>query len=77
MPLLSPIILVNIIYTVIDGFTRSNNTIMSLIDDVAFNKMNYSASSAMAWLYLLLVMVILGVVAFICYKFTFYQEREQ
>lgn len=77
VPLLSPIILVNIIYTVIDGFTRSNNTIMSLIDDVAFNKMNYSASSAMAWLYLLLVMVILGVVAFICYKFTFYQEREQ
>lgn len=76
VPLLSPIILVNIIYTVIDGFTRSNNTIMALIDDVAFNKMNYSASSAMAWLYLLLVMVILGVVAFVCYKFTFYQERD-
>ncbi|MBR7071287.1 MAG: sugar ABC transporter permease [Clostridia bacterium] len=76
VPLLSPIILVNIIYTVIDGFTRSDNQIMALIDDVAFSKMNYSASSAMAWLYLALVMVILGVVAFICYRFTFYQERD-
>ncbi len=76
VPLLSPIILVNIIYTVIDGFTRSNNTIMALIDDVAFNKMNYSASSAMAWLYLALVIVLLGVIAFVCYRFTFYQERD-
>jgi hypothetical protein len=49
---------------------------MALIDDVAFNKMNYSASSAMAWLYLALVMVLLGVIAFVCYRFTFYQERD-
>jgi len=76
VPMLSPIILVNIIYTVIDGFTRSDNPIMALIDDVAFNKMNYSGSSAMAWIYLALVMVILGIVAFICYKFTFYQEKD-
>lgn len=76
VPLLSPIILVNIIYTVIDGFTRSDNPIMALIDDVAFNKMNYSASSAMAWLYLGMVMLILGAVAFVCYRFTFYQERD-
>ncbi len=76
VPLLSPIILVNIIYTVIDGFTRSDNVIMALIDDVAFNKMNYSASSAMAWIYLVMVMVLLGLVALVCYRFTFYQERD-
>ena len=76
VPMLSPIILVNVIYTVIDGFTRSDNPIMALIDDVAFNKMNYSASAAMAWLYLGVVVVILAAVAFLCYKFTFYQERD-
>lgn len=75
VPMLSPIIFVNIIYTVIDGFTRSDNPIMALIDDVAFNKMNYSASSAMAWLYLAVVVLLLGAVAFLCYRFTFYQER--
>lgn len=76
VPLLSPIIFVNIIYTVIDGFTRADNPIMALIDDIAFNKMNYSASSAMAWLYLAVVVVLLVVVALICYRFTFYQERD-
>lgn len=76
VPMLSPIIFVNIIYTVIDGFTRSDNPIMALIDDVGFNKMNYNAASAMAWLYLVLVVVVLAGVAFICYRFTFYQERD-
>ena len=76
VPMLSPIIFVNIIYTVIDGFTRSDNPIMNLINDVAFGKMNYSASSAIAWIYLLMVIVILVAVAFLCYKFTFYQERD-
>lgn len=76
VPMLSPIIFVNIIYTVVDGFTRSDNPIMALIDDVAFNKMNYSASSAMAWLYLAVVVLILALVAFACYRFTFYQERD-
>lgn len=76
VPILSPIILVNMIYTIIDGFTRSDNPIMSLIDDVAYNKMNYSASSAMAWLYLAMVLVILGVVALISRRFTQYQERD-
>lgn len=76
VPMLSPIIFVNIIYTVIDGFTRSDNPIMALLDDVAFNKMNYSASSAMAWLYLAMVVVILAGVAIVCYRFTFYQERD-
>ncbi len=76
VPILSPIILVNTVYTVIDGFTRSDNPIMALIDDVAFNKMNYSASSAMAWLYLAMVLVILGGVALISRRFTFYQERD-
>lgn len=76
VPMLSPIILVNTIYTVIDGFTRSDNPIMALIDDVAFNKMNYSASSAMAWLYLAMVIVLLVGIAIISSRFTFYQERD-
>ena len=76
VPILSPIVLVNVVYTVIDGFTRSDNPIMNLINDVAFNLMDYSASSAMAWIYLALVVAVLGAVAFIANKFVFYQERD-
>lgn len=76
VPMISPVILVNVIYTVIDGFTRSDNPIMELIDDVAFNKMNYGASSAMAWLYFAVVIVVIVALGFICNRFVFYQERD-
>ena len=76
VPMISPIIFVNVIYSVVDMFTRADNTIMVLIDDMAFNKMNYSVSSAMAWLYFAALSVILGLVALLCYRFVFYQERD-
>lgn len=76
VPMISPIIFVNIVYSVVDLFTRSDNPIMLLIHDVAFNSMNYSASSAMAWLYFAALTVILGVLALVCYRFVFYQERD-
>ena len=76
VPMISPIVFVNIIYSVVDMFTRSDNVIMALISDVAFNKMNYSASSAMAWIYFAALSIVLGVVAIICYRFVFYQERD-
>ena len=76
VPMISPVIMVNVIYTVIDGFTRSNNTIMTLIDNIAFNRMNYGASSAMAWLYFAVVIAIIAIIALICNRFVFYQERD-
>lgn len=76
VPMISPIIFVNLVYSVIDMLTRSDNPIMLLISDVAFNKMNYSASSAMAWLYFGALILVLGLVALICYRFVFYQERD-
>ena len=76
VPMISPVIMVNVIYTVIDGFTMSNNTIMTLIDNIAFNRMNYGASSAMAWLYFAVVIAIIAIIALICNRFVFYQERD-
>lgn len=76
VPMISPIIFVNVLYSVVDMFTRADNTIMVMIDDMAFNKMNYSVSSAMAWLYFIALAVLLGAIALLCYRFVFYQERD-
>lgn len=76
VPIISPIIFVNVLYSVVDMFTRADNNIMVLIDDMAFNKMNYSVSSAMAWLYFAALSVLLGLIALLCYRFVFYQERD-
>ncbi|HZK34159.1 MAG TPA: sugar ABC transporter permease, partial [Bacillota bacterium] len=74
VPMISPIIFVNLIYSVVDMLTRSDNPIMLLISDVAFNNMNYSASAAMSWLYFGALVLVLGLVAFACYRFIFYQD---
>ena len=70
-PMISPMILVNAIYTVIDAFTRTTNPAMNIA----------SANSgglgvAMSWIYFLIVALILIVVGAIASSFVFYQRRD-
>ena len=75
-PMISPMILVNAVYTVIDSFTTESNTIMTFIDEVYKRPSGGDAlSSAMSWMYFLIVILIVSVVAAICSAFVFYQRR--
>lgn len=51
-------ILVNLVYTVVDTFTDTNNPVMSMIDDT-FHLHQYDRAAAMSWVYFLLVGAIL------------------
>ena len=73
-PMISPMILVNAVYTVIDSFTRSSNPAMKYINN--YNGIPDTIGIAMAWMYFLIVMLIIGVVAIICSSFVFYQRRD-
>lgn len=72
LPILSPLILVNLVYTIIDSFARS--PITDLIMEVGFDTFNFGLSSAMAWLYFLSIMILLSISYFIISKHIFYQE---
>lgn len=72
LPMLSPLILVNLIYTIIDSFARS--PITDLIMETGFDTFNFGLSSAMAWIYFLSIMIILALSYFIISKHIFYQE---
>ncbi len=74
-PMISPMILVNAVYTVIDSFTTESNTIMKFIDSVYQTAGGDSISAAMSWMYFLIVILIVSVVAAICSIFVFYQRR--
>ena len=71
-PMVSPMILVNVVYTVIDSF--ANNATTTMIRDVGFTNFNFGLSSAMAWLYFLSVALILAVSTYIISKRVFYYE---
>ncbi len=76
-PMISPMILVNAIYTVIDSFTSQSNMVMTYITEVYTNATGGQVlSSAMAWIYFLIVFVIIGVVAALLSSYVFYQKRD-
>ena len=75
-PMISPMILVNAIYTIIDSFTAESNAVMKLIESARGEVGGGSLSPAMAWMYFLIVILILAAVAGIMSAFVFYQRRD-
>ncbi len=73
-PMVSPLILVNTIYTVIDTLTNSNSVVMTIIRDEAFRSAKYGLSSAMAWIYFVAIMLVVGILTGIISRLVFYQE---
>ena len=74
IPLLSPMILVNWIYTIIDRFIRADNQLMTKILDGITETLDYGFSSAMAWLYCLCMVALIGISALIISRMVYYYE---
>lgn len=71
-PTISPMILANLIYTVIDVFIDANNPVM--VQVLAKNSAwMYGISTAMAWTYFGIVGIALGILTAIISRFVFYQ----
>lgn len=73
LPMLSPILWLNVVYTIVDGFTDSFNPTLHYIRTLAFSgqlRMGYSA--AMGWIYFTGIFVLLMVVLRISKRYTFY-----
>lgn len=58
VPLISPIMLVNLFYTVVD-YTTGKNSVLSYVSSLSFTHAKFGEASAMAWVFLLAVMIIL------------------
>ena len=72
--MISPMILVNAVYTVIDAFTLKDNVVMSWIGGL--NDVTDGVQSAMYWMYFLSVVLIIAAVAGLISAFVFYQRRD-
>ncbi len=77
-PMISPMILVNGVYTIIDSFTTNSNSVMGYINELYTSAESSSRvlSSAMAWMYFLVVMLILAAVVGLFSAYVFYQKRD-
>ena len=77
-PMVSPMILVNAVYTIIDNFTTDSNSVMNVIEKTYIGTLTNAkhVSSAMGWMYFLVVLLIVAVVAGIISAYVFYQRRD-
>ncbi|MFW5998582.1 MAG: carbohydrate ABC transporter permease [Halanaerobiaceae bacterium] len=73
-PMVSPLILTNIVFIIVDSFTSPDNEVIQLILDGTWGSLGYGQSTAMAWMYFIGIAIILAVVIKILSKRVFYQE---
>ena len=67
LPMLSPIMLINIVYTIIDSFTSLENKVISQINS-QIQGLQFGVSSAMSIPYVLIIFILLAIVLFIFRK---------
>ena len=74
-PMISPMILVNAVYTIIDSFTTQSNQVMVFISGVYEQADGNVISAAMSWIYFLIIIVITAIIAAVVSGYTFYQRK--
>jgi ABC-type sugar transport system permease subunit len=75
-PMISPMILVNAVYTIIDSFTSESNAVMNFIQGLANDGTNGDVAVAMYWMYFLVVILILAAISGLISAYVFYQKRD-
>lgn len=73
-PLISPLFLTNIVYIVVDSFTRPGNSLVDLISNTAWGRGIYGVSVAMTWMYFAVIAVILIIVFAVLSRRVVYME---
>ncbi|MDD2647786.1 MAG: sugar ABC transporter permease [Eubacteriales bacterium] len=75
-PMVSPLLLVNCIYTIIDFFMKSDseNGVLDRISEVMLANLDYGLSAAMSWIYFGVAIALIGITSFIISKGVHYYE---
>ena len=71
-PMVMPMILVNVIYSIVDTFISESNLVMTYVYELSFKNFNFGLSSAICWIYFAVIAAILAIVFAVINKRTFY-----
>jgi ABC-type sugar transport system permease subunit len=75
LPILSPILLVNTAYTIIDALAAPDNWAIRAIYQKAVWQGNYPMSAAMGIFYFSIIITLIGLVLFFMSKLVYYEDR--
>ncbi len=72
-PYISPMILSNLVYTIIDAFVSTDNVVMEQVLGLS-RDWEYGYSAALAWIYFAIIAACLAVITVIVNRFVFYEN---
>lgn len=61
-PMISPVILLNIVFTIVDSFTDASNPMVQTVMSLGFSGMQFEYAAAISWIYLAFIMLLVGIV---------------
>ncbi|MBS5315562.1 MAG: sugar ABC transporter permease [Clostridiales bacterium] len=73
-PMISPLILVCVIYSIVDNFTKSSSVMINLVHRTIFNDFKFGLGSAMVWIFIVAVFGIIGITYAVINKYVFYYD---
>ena len=73
-PMLGPYLLLNMVYTIIDSLTNMSNEVVSFIRGYVVSFSDFGYGLAIAWIYFLILLVLLALVLLFAGRRVFYHE---
>ncbi len=73
-PMVSPLFLVNWVYTIVDFCMRSDNELIEKISEQMIAYINYGFASAMSWIYFVVILAIIGITSLFISKGVYYYD---
>lgn len=67
LPMISPMMIANVLFTFVDSITRSDTEIVNYVKNMAFSRAEFGYAAAMAWFHYLCLLVMLGILALIVF----------
>ena len=74
LPMISPTILLNAIYTIIENFSSTDNAIGAYIVQTGMKNADFETAAAMGWIYFLVVLVLVGLIFLVSRKAVKYDK---
>ena len=62
VPMISPMLLLNLIYTIVDSFTNPRNPLLAYMDKFGFSKAEFHYAAAMGWIYFAFIGLVIAIV---------------
>ncbi len=77
VPMISPILLLNLVYTIVNSFVNMNNPLLDYIKSNGFSNRKYAYGAALGWIYFAFIGLLVAIIFGVMQKYMHTSEIEE